>query len=217
LPKERSEQAPKTTIHQLDHRLDYSCCADLFNVLLSGGVHMVDIPKEVVQWRALVNGPNRYPRTKPEMVLAIIWQESAGYKWAYNPEPKYRYLWDVRLDKPFRQTTISELSSSIPPSDFYAVSGDRDGEWWAQKASIGLMQLMGAAARERGFKGKSIMECYEPALNIQYGSAHLWHWGYGAGRFLTDEEALTRYNGSHEYAVDVMAKIDAVVGSNLFA
>lgn len=111
----------------------------------------------------------------PLLVEAIVRVESNYLPFAYNPEPIYRYFWNVRDSAPFRKLTEPELRSKYPPSDFPCLAGDPDQEWWGQQASWGLMQLMGAVARERGYR-----EPYLPALcdveqNLAIGCAHLKH------------------------------------------
>ena len=109
----------------------------------------------------------------PLLLIAIIEQESGGNLWAWNPEPRYRYLWDVKRNRPFRTLTEGERASESPPHDFPALAGDRDQEWWGQQASWGLMQVMGAVAREHGFRGAYLTELCDPELNLEYGCRHL--------------------------------------------
>lgn len=107
------------------------------------------------------------------LVRAMVEVESGGDSWAWNPEPDYRYLWDVRLNKPFRPLTGEETRSQVPPRDFPALAGDRDQEFWAQQASFGLLQVMGAVARERGFRGSYLTALCDPATNLEFGCSHL--------------------------------------------
>lgn len=120
-----------------------------------------------------------------DFVWAVCAVESSFNPYAWNPEPPYRYLWDVRARKPFRVLTPSESASERPPADFPVLAGDRDQEWWGQQASWGLMQIMGAVARERGFSGPYLPELTDPVLNLDIGCAHLawlarrWFGSYG--------------------------------------
>lgn len=109
-----------------------------------------------------------------QLVRAIARVESGGDHWAWNPEPAYRYLWDVRRGKPFRTLTGAELASEKPPADFHSQIGDRDAEWWGQQASWGTMQVMGAVAREHGFAGHFPGLCH-PLDALHYGCKHLAH------------------------------------------
>lgn len=106
---------------------------------------------------------------EPELVLALVAQESGGNVYAWNPEPPYRYLVDCRTGRPFRPLTPTERASEVPPRDFPAFAGDRDQEWWGQQASWGLMQIMGAVAREQGFRGPYLPELCEAHVNLQFG------------------------------------------------
>jgi soluble lytic murein transglycosylase-like protein len=108
-----------------------------------------------------------------ELINAIIQVESGGNTWAYNPEPHYMYLWDVRKNAPFRRPQSAELSNKTPPADFPTIAGDRDQEWWAQQASWGLMQVMGAVAREHGLRAPYLPILCDPAVGIEYGCKHL--------------------------------------------
>lgn len=113
------------------------------------------------------------PHQLPEqLVRAMVHVESSGDEFAWNPEPKYRYLWDVRANKPFRALSTIEVASEMPPADFPTDAGDRDAEWWGQQASWGPLQVMGAVAREHGFKGHFPRLC-STALGIDIGCKHL--------------------------------------------
>lgn len=121
--------------------------------------------------RALISGI--VPVEDRKIVEALITIESSGDPWAWNPEPKYRWLWDIKAGRPFRQLSIAEIGSGVPPSDFPCLIGDRDQEWWGQRASWGLMQIMGAVARETGFTGPYLTELLDPYENISMGYAFL--------------------------------------------
>lgn len=138
----------------------------------------------------------------PLIVHAVVLHESEGGNvWAWNAEPRYCWFWDVRANKPFRQVTAAESAAEAPPKDFKAYPGvDPDAEWWGQQASWGLMQLMGAVAREHGFTGRFLNELHDPVLNLDIGCKHLA--GY-AKRFLSSHGwagVLQAYNGG-PYAV----------------
>ena len=113
-------------------------------------------------------------RLPARLVIAMIQVESGGDESAWNPEPRYRWFWNVKTNAPFRALTDAEVAGKEPPRDFPALAGDRDQEWWAQQASWGLMQVMGAVARERGFIGKYLPELVRrPELCVHLGCAHL--------------------------------------------
>jgi len=150
----------------------------------------------------------------PALIIAIILQESAGNPWAYNPEPRYRWFWNVRNDSPFRKINDIEIASKIPPNDFPCLIGDPDQEWWGQQASWGLMQVMGAAAREQHFRGPYLTELCHPYLNIEYGIKHWWNFASQFGR-RSSEASLSRWNTGNDrdgrsYAKSVLDKLPAV-------
>jgi len=147
------------------------------------------------------------------LALAVCEQESSFDPWAWNPEPKYRYLWDVLLNKPFRKLTPAEDASEIPPLDFKSLRGvPADAEWWGQQASWGLMQVMGAVARERGFMGKFLSELCDPGVGLQYGCIHLAAY---LRRYKEPFPALEAFNGgpgavgkNEKYAREVLARLE---------
>lgn len=109
----------------------------------------------------------------PDLVRAHIMVESGGDPYAFRIEVAYRYLWDNRLGRNFRELTEAEIASAVPPGDFTAPAAlpeSRNSEWWAQRASWGPMQVMGAVARSKGFTGNM------PALCDSDGSAGI-HYG----------------------------------------
>ncbi len=150
-------------------------------------------------------------------VAAIVHIESGGDRRAWNPEPSYRWLVDVRTGKPFRALTPAERVSGTPPRDFRCLAGDPDQEWGGQRSSWGLMQVMGAAARERGFRGPYLTELLEVEPGLEYGCRQLaWMLGrfpYGSGL-----DAVSAYNqGSPEMAGAGVYKNQAYVDKYLAA
>lgn len=157
----------------------------------------------------------RFAGLDPKLVKALVLVESGGNPWAWNPEPRYRYLWDVRANAPFRALTGAEISSEAPPADFPTMAGDRDQEWWGQSASWGVCQVMGAVARERGFQRPYLTELLDPSLCLSIACAHLaglLRWANG-----DVEQALAAYNGGRggnetrpfrnaDYAAKVLAQ-----------
>ncbi len=155
----------------------------------------------------------------PLMVEAVVMQESGGDPWAWNPEPKYRYFWDVKAKKPFRLVTPQEIASKVPPRDFPTLAGDRDQEWWAQQASFGLCQLMGSVARELGCASPYLTVLCDPVVSLHYGCRLL------AKQFAWADhnwaKALSAYNGgrgaamqspfpNREYPESVLARYQAL-------
>lgn len=107
----------------------------------------------------------------PDLVEALVIVESGGDPDAWKPEPRYPYLWDVREGKPFRELTLEESIRNFPPKDFPALAGSSIQEWQGQRASWGLMQVMGAVAREYGFTGPYLTTlCSRPEVNLDKGT-----------------------------------------------
>jgi len=150
----------------------------------------------------------------PALIVAMIWQESSGNPWSYNPEPRYRWFWNVRNDSPFRKVADEEIASKTPPKDFPCLAGDTDQEWWAQQASWGLLQLMGAAAREQHFRGTFLTELSDPYVNLEFGIKHWWCYACQFGN-RNKHDALQRYNGGGDplYADHVLEKVPAVIAA----
>ena len=128
---------------------------------------------EHTKYTELIRSISNLHGIDPLLLEAMVIKESSGNPWAWNPEPHYRYLWNVKTKAPFRTLTPEEIKSEKPPKDFPCLAGDPDQEWWAQQASWGLLQLMGAVARELGFRGGFIPEICDPAVNLKLGAYHL--------------------------------------------
>jgi soluble lytic murein transglycosylase-like protein len=106
------------------------------------------------------------------LILAMIDVESAGSPWATRYEPHYRYCWDVAARKPL---TLSRVEAAAPgaPSGFPSFRySSADTEWAHQRTSWGLMQVMGAVAREYGLTHPLPTLC-RPDRGIEYGCRHL--------------------------------------------
>jgi len=159
----------------------------------------------------------RENRLPVALVLAVIEVESGGDVFSWNPEPRYHYLWNIKKNEPFRHLTHDEDFSEKPPWDFFSAAGDRDAEWWGQQASWGPMQVMGAVAREYGFREHFPNLC--GVLGLHYGAIHLsmlrdrffsrYGWegvaaAYNAGSVRWDDSQETRYV-NHAY-VDKIAR-----------
>ncbi len=141
----------------------------------------------------------------PSIALALVQVESTYDSTAWNPEPRYRYLWDVRRNRPFRRLTEQELASKFPPRDFPAPSGvDPDAEYWGQCASWGLGQLMGANARALGYAGKFLTGLVaDPSGCLRLALVHLTRLHAQFGPSTGWQGTLAAYNaGSPRRAED---------------
>ena len=108
------------------------------------------------------------------LLRAIVQTESAGNTWAMRYEPDYRWLWDVRNDNPYKGDP--EL---LPSPSFVSVKTELVG----QRTSWGLMQVMGATARELGFRGRYLSRFVDPEFGLEYGCRYLrrLHERFGPG------------------------------------
>ena len=106
----------------------------------------------------------------PDLVRAIVMTESAGDLWAMRFEPDFhdRYI--------------------VGNRDYMKASAT---ERMAAATSWGLMQVMGAVARERGFAGKYLSELCEPIVGLRYGVKHLKHF---LDRYVDSIQATAAYN-----------------------
>jgi hypothetical protein len=166
-------------------------------------------------WRMEVEHAARKHQLDPDLVESVCRVESDGHRWAWNPEPHYRYLWNVKTQRPFRALTATERASETPPADFPCLAGDRDQEFWGQQASWGLMQVMGAVAREYGFQEPYLSQLCEVRYGLEFGCTVLaarLRWAKG-----DQAKALAAYNagqGGWEngqgYAVKVLTRLKHV-------
>jgi hypothetical protein len=90
----------------------------------------------------------------PDLVCAVIYVESNWNSWSVRHEPMYKYLFHPR---------ICADKFGIPSVNT---------ETFLQMTSFGLMQVMGAVAREYGFDGWLTELCI-PELGLEYGCKHL--------------------------------------------
>ena len=89
----------------------------------------------------------------PPLIKSIIQVESSGNTYAVRYEPHFRWLYNVEDYTSGLQTESTEKEM--------------------QKTSWGLMQIMGATAREIGFDGAYLSELINPETNIKYGCKYL--------------------------------------------
>lgn len=85
-----------------------------------------------------------------KLIAAIIMVESGNNAYAMRYEPNYRWLY-------------------FPENFFWRLPSTEETEIMAQKTSWGYMQVMGAVAREQGFKGY-LSQLVDPMINIEHGA-----------------------------------------------
>lgn len=114
----------------------------------------------------------------------MVTVESGWDTTARRYERRYGYLWDLLNNRPFRRLTAAEGASEKAPADFHAPRGVHpDTEWTDQQTSLGLFQIMGAVARERGCTTRFLTALCQPEIGLEYGCRHLAHYAF-ACRYL---------------------------------
>ena len=128
----------------------------------------------------------------PCVVAAFCEVESSWRADATRYEHGYRYLWDVRAWQPFRKLSREEAMAEMPPADFAALGDIQPWvEWKLQKTSLGLMQVMGAVAREQGFRGADLDALLSPDIGLEFACRKL---ASVCRRWPTLEEQAAAYN-----------------------
>ena len=85
----------------------------------------------------------------PELVCAVVEQESSWNPWALRYEPAF---YEKYVAPQFARGNIADLTESR-----------------ARAFSWGLMQVMGQVARENGFTGASLAALCDPAVGLDVG------------------------------------------------
>lgn len=100
------------------------------------------------------------------LVKAICYVESGFNPWAVRYEPNYKWIYGD-------QSRMSET------------------EKFMQKCSFGMLQVMGAVAREYGFTHRYLTQLCEPKIGIEYGCKHL---AYYYAKYNDYDKAIVSYN-----------------------
>jgi hypothetical protein len=132
---------------------------------------------------------------KPVLVAAVVEQESGGQQWATRHEPNYIWLWPA--------------GGPVTPPRGVSYSTEVN----QQRTSWGLMQVMGAVARERGCREPFLACLCDPALGLEYGCRHLL-WLRQRFGYPPDSELLAAYNAGspaskagQQYATEVLSRV----------
>ena len=131
---------------------------------------------------------------KPEIIAAVIYQESKGNPLAIRYEPDF-YL---KLEKRNRFNLSGYVPNAIPTLRSEKVF---------RSISWGLMQLMGETARVMGFRGDYLSALLDPETNIDLGCRYL-------KKLLTRSNAdyvsaLRLYNGSKDYPPIIFRHVES--------
>jgi hypothetical protein len=144
----------------------------------------------------------------PVLVAAIVMQESNGWPDAFRPEPGWKWFWDVKNNKPFRKLYQSEIGALHAPEDFHSLMGTADQEWLLQRSSFGLMQCMGAVARELGLRAPYLSALFDPFEGLQWGCMKLGQlMSQFAGGAISAYNAGSPHVGS-DYEVSVLKWVE---------
>ena len=133
------------------------------------------IERVMEHWSALEAAALRHG-LRPHLLAGLVATESGGDAWAVRAEPGYRWLVG---DDPGEPDTRPPLSTQAT-------------EWATQRISWGLCQVMGATAREMGFRGW-LSRLVEPEINLEIGAKYLALCIKRAQGVI--EMGLSRYNG----------------------
>ena len=130
---------------------------------------------------------------EPNLICAVIHQESAGKPYAVRYEPAF-------YKKYVEAKTAKTLLGHVP------TTCSLETEKQLRSTSFGLMQMMGQVLRERGFRAEFLTEALDPAVNIKFGSEFLRHLLDKNG---STEKALLRWNGggNPDYGKEVLGHI----------
>lgn len=149
-------------------------------------------PRFVVAWEKLANETAATHGLPGDLVLAMIWQESAGKPWSYRFEPAF---WDRYL--------------AGKPAWTRGLTGGAL-ELWTRRcsASYGLLQVMYPVAVELGLPVQAEPEIlFEPRTSLSYGCRKL---SREMKRGPDERTAIRRYNGAgpaaERYVAEVLAK-----------
>jgi soluble lytic murein transglycosylase-like protein len=155
----------------------------------------------------IVKYSNEY-QLKPQIIAAIIWQESRGKPWAIRYEHGFyqRYLQDKNRE---------DLSGFVPLKIPTLNSEKR-----ARAFSWGAMQIMGETARSIGYAEEYLSTLCFPEENIKIGCLYLRHLLNDYAGLSEDEQyrkALLRYNGGGNlnYPAEIIAHVTSETYKNI--
>lgn len=131
----------------------------------------------------------------PNLIAAVIHQESAGNIYAVRYEPGF-------FDRYVKTRTKDTLQGFVPSMCTL------ETEKRLRATSFGLVQMMGQVARERGFRGQFLSEIIDPETNVRLGTEFLQTLLL---KYDSTEAALLRWNGggNKNYAKEVLGHIDS--------
>jgi soluble lytic murein transglycosylase-like protein len=134
-----------------------------------------DMKQRLDDLRSMISVIAARHELRPALVAAIAAKESGGQTGAVRYEPDYPYLVNPAKVRPKTCSTETEKV--------------------CQKISWGVMQIMGATAREMGFNGW-IPELIKPELSLEFACRYLARLTerYGTGRIGGEFAVVAAYN-----------------------
>lgn len=138
---------------------------------------------------AAVKSTARRHGLDPALVAGICQKESSWDPSAIRFEPEYRWLWPKRenIYKPNGVSAATEVAQ--------------------QKMSWGLMQVMGAVARERGCRLPFLTALCTPMIGIEFGCLHL---AWLSQRY-TGADLISAYNAGRPVDYNRRLYVDPVL------
>jgi len=143
----------------------------------------------------------------PRLICALCEVESSWNPWAVRHETEYKWLYGLSVGDTGHYACASGQSGQKLNDILLKIKSSVLTELATQRTSWGLLQIMGAVARERGFKGW-LTELCDPAVNLEWGCKHL-RWmvdhnnAYGLPDYrITPEDLAAAWNGGTRVVVD---------------
>ncbi|SRR6266436_3413497 len=130
----------------------------------------------------------------PELVCAVIEQESRWNPWAVRYEPEFQEKYVVALKHAGRLKTFG---------------ASMDTEIVARSCSFGLMQTMGQVVRETGADFAFLTELCNPERALEFGCSHLAKKLEKANGLADRALQLWNGGGNPNYADEVLARMAA--------
>lgn len=143
----------------------------------------------------LINSVARKHQITPQLVAAIIYEESRG--------KVYRTRFEMRWFTRLRGIKRDQLLGFVPGESLCSL----DTEKVHRATSWGLCQILGETARERGFQGENLTQLIEPEVGVDIAMGYLAHLIKLKGN---EYDAVLAYNGGadDQYPIRVYAHID---------
>lgn len=162
-------------------------------------------PTALEQWKSLILANAEVFGIDPIVTASQVWTESSGNPGARRREPGFVWFFHP-TQGPLHDSSLNAEENRRKALDLL---GQEEFEF--QTTSHGLLQIMGAIARELGYKGTE-QQFYDPDMNLHYGCKKLAACLRQAKGDIRG--ALTRYNGSYLYGNLVLKRAEILRNIN---